>query len=92
MTGSPMGYTGFEDPENLYYGTNPTLPVIYTGSYQVRQFGVGAASTLGQAPAIVSALASAPSAMVTATASSKTHARNLYVVTQNDLDYYHAHA
>jgi hypothetical protein len=92
MTGSPMGYTGFEDPENLYYGTSPTLPVLFTGAWQVRQFGVGAANTLGQPHSIASALANPPEAMTTAATSSATNAKDLYVVTPNDLDYYHAHA
>jgi len=91
MTGSPMGYQGFENPENLYYGTSPTLPVVYTGAWQVRQFGVGDARGIGHAHTITHSLASAPAAMKTAESSSLTKAVTLYAVTQNDLDNYHAH-
>lgn len=90
-TSNAVGYQGFENPENLYPGVGNIPPAIYTGAYQVRQFGAGNARTLGQSHTILSGLANPPAAMVTAANSSGTHAANLYAVTQNDLDNYHPH-
>lgn len=82
MTGdNPVsGYQGFEDPEEQYYGTDPTLPVTYTGAWQVRQFGVGGVSTFGTAPSVVDGLANPPTAMTTAADAVLTK----QCVTQND--------
>jgi hypothetical protein len=85
-------YEGFESPEEQYYGTSPTLPVTYTGAWQTRQFGVGGATAMGQSPSIASALASPPSAMTAAVATSETNAINQYIATANDVFNYHAQA
>ena len=86
---SPMGYSGFENPEEQYYGTGPSIPVLYTGGYQTRQFGVGAVSTVGRPIDISSALASPPSNMTNAATNSVTHAAALYAVTAGDIFNYH---
>lgn len=87
MTGDnpDSGYEGFENPDEQYYGTGPTLPVLFTGSYQTRQFGVGGANTIGVPINIISALASPPSAMTTAADAVLTAP----VVTANDVFNYH---
>jgi hypothetical protein len=87
MTGSPMGYTGLEDPMDLYYPT-ATLPVVYTGTYQIRQFGVGGARAFGAGVSILPALASPPANMTEAATVSATAAAALYVQTQHDKDNY----
>lgn len=58
MTDSTIPYLGFENPEHTYYGANSegVLPAFYTGGYQIRQYGVGGADTLGQPPSILNAL------------------------------------
>lgn len=83
MTGDnpASGYEGFENPDEEYYGTDPTLPIVLTGTYQVRQFGVGGAATTGAPVNILNALKSPPAAMVTAADA----ALNDTVYTQNDL-------
>jgi hypothetical protein len=86
---SPLGYVGFESPEQQYYQVPPVLPLSYTGAQQIRQFGVGQPGGTGRAPTITSALANVPAAMATAENSSNTAAIGLYVVTQNDLFDYH---
>lgn len=78
---NPPGYQGFEDPENLYPGATDNLPIVYTQSYQVRQFGVGQANTIGAPVTILGALKSPPAAMTTAAAA----AINAPVVTANDI-------
>lgn len=87
MTGdNPVsGYQGFENPEEQFYGTDPTLPVLFTGAYQVRQFGVGGATTQGAPITILSALANPPAAMVTAAEAAITDT----VTTSNDLARYY---
>jgi hypothetical protein len=91
MSGTPTGYVGFESPEEQYYGTSPTLPVLYTGAWQTRQFGVGGAKTLGRPYDVSTALASPPTKMTTAANDSITNATGLYVVTANDIFNYHTH-
>jgi hypothetical protein len=58
MTVSSIEYDSFENPMHTYYGANSeaAVPAFYTGGYQIRQFGVGGASTLGQPPLILDAL------------------------------------
>jgi hypothetical protein len=93
MASNPdSGYTGFENPDELYYGYSPTLPTVYTGSYQIRQFGAGDARCSGHFHTITHSLANAPAAMTTAESDSLIHAAALFAVTQNDLDYYHPHS
>jgi hypothetical protein len=78
------GYEGFESPEDLYPGNTQDLPLIYTGTYQIRQFGVGGAKGTGRSPTITKALAAPPAHLTTAENDSITHATALYVVTNND--------
>lgn len=92
MTNVDAGYTGFENPDEQYYGTSPTLPVTYTGAWQTRQFGVGGANTIGSPIDASAGLASPPSAMTAAVASSVTNAEAQYTVTANDVFNYHAQA
>jgi hypothetical protein len=84
MSNPVSGYEGFESPDEQYYGTNPTLPVLFTGTYQVRQFGAGGASTYGRPKSITSALANPTAHMTTAENDSIAHATSQYVVTDND--------
>jgi hypothetical protein len=77
--------TPFVDPENPE-SQGPTVPAIYTNACQVRQYGVGGASTHGAGPSVLPALKNPPAAMVTAAA----HARTTSVVTLNDLVDYHS--
>jgi hypothetical protein len=86
MTGdNPVsGYEGFENPDSLYYGYSPSLPEVYTGSYQVRQFGVGGSNAIGVPINILQALASPPENMVTAADAVLVEE----VVTQTDKDRY----
>jgi hypothetical protein len=89
MTGdNPVsGYEGFENPDEEYYGTSPSLPILFTGTYQVRQFGVGGAATTGASVNVLSALESPPAAMTTAAS----HALSGTVVTSNDINHYYPH-
>lgn len=76
--------TPFVDPENPE-SQGPTVPAMYTAACQVRQYGVGGASTQGAGPSVLGALKNPPAAMVTAAS----HAITAPVVTINDLeDYY----
>lgn len=88
---NPPGYQGFENPMLQYYGTDPTLPVLFTGAYQTRQFGVGQADGLGRPITITSALANASDNMTDAEEDSITHAVALYAVTANDVFNYSPH-
>jgi hypothetical protein len=81
---SISGYEGFEDPENEYYDPSLALPIVFTHSYQVRQFGVGGAACKGPSPTVLRALANPPAPMVTA--ASKVLTTNIY--TNNDLGRY----
>jgi hypothetical protein len=60
------GYEGFESPEDLYPGTGNLPPLIYSGAYQTRQFGVGDSNALHVGNSVLSALANPSANMVTA--------------------------
>lgn len=78
-----------EDPENTW-GTS--LPVLFTGAYQTRQFGVGDADTIGPFQTVAVSLATVPANMTSAINKSATRAVGLYVVSQSDKDRYSAAA
>lgn len=77
--------TPFVDPENPE-SQGPTVPTFYTAATQVRQYGVGGASTLGGAPSALPALAHPPAAMVTAAS----HVRTDTVVSLAALNKYYS--
>lgn len=60
--------TSFQEPDPLdpEGSTSAVVPPWYTAGCQVRQFGVGAATTFGAAPSVVNGLANPPAAMVNA--------------------------
>lgn len=92
-------YTGYEDPEQVYE-VLADLPVLYTGAWQIRQFGAGDASTYGAGASILSALANPSANMVTAAENAESYLGGLdgehgngetgynYPVTANDKNRY----
>lgn len=60
-----MQYYGYENPEENYQVLS-NMPVVYTGAWQMRQFGAGDASTHRVGANVLSALANPPANMVTA--------------------------
>jgi hypothetical protein len=70
------------DPEGA---TSNVVPAWWTAGTQVRQYGVGGASTKGQAPSILPALAHPPEAMTTAAAAVRTES----IVTDSDKTRYY---
>jgi hypothetical protein len=78
--------TNYEEPDPLDPEGDLSLlrPAAWVAGSQIRQFGVGGASTTGQPPTVLAGLAAPPAAMVTAAA------KELAVtcVTENDLGRY----
>lgn len=72
------------DPLNPEGSTTAAPSSYYTRGTQVRQFGVGGASTKGKAPDVLGGLANPPAAM--ATAAAKVLTEPMY--TENDLGRY----
>lgn len=72
------------DPLNPEGDTTAAAPDYYTRGAQIRQFGVGGASTKGTAPNVLHGLANPPEAMVTAAAKALTEP----AYTENDLGRY----
>ena len=89
MTTNQIGYMGFESPMNQY-SPAATIPVLYTGSAQVRQFGAGDCLTIGSAAGvypyanITSALYTVPADMAEGVSVSITAATALYLQSTRD--------
>lgn len=84
-----IGYMGFESPMNQY-SPGSTIPVLYTGAWQVRQFGAGDCLTQGSIGAsypyanITSGLYTVPADMAEAVSVSLTAATALYLQSTRD--------
>jgi hypothetical protein len=78
--------TNYEEPDPLdpEGDTTTAFPAYYAAGAQIRQFGVGAVSTIGAAPSVLPALANPPEAMTAAAAL----AINKTTVTEQDLGRY----
>jgi hypothetical protein len=72
------------DPLNPEGDTTTAFPDYYARGAQIRQFGVGGASTKGQPPNAMAAMANPPEAMVTAAGKVLTEP----MITVNDLERY----